>query len=260
MSTSVRSRQQHILEHVNRVGVAGIGDLAELCGVSEMTVRRDIEHLARSHLLAKVKGGAQRLDQSARFHEAHLRTRMGLNIPAKQRIAEVAAGFIDPGDAIFLDGSTTIICLAQILARSAPEITVVTNSVLVELELAEARNIRLIALGGIFDCETFSVCPMDDEETLAGYHVKKAFLSCTGLEVGEGTFENSIFNMAIKRKVARSAETIYLLADASKLGRRALNRVLDTEDIDVLITDEPLSPERASALAAKDVTVHQVEQ
>ena len=258
MSTSVRSRQQHILEHVNRVGVAGIGDLSELCGVSEMTVRRDIEHLARSHLLAKVKGGAQRLDPSAGFHEDHLRTRMRLNIAAKQRLAEVAARFIAPGDAIFLDGSTTIICLAQILARSAPEITVVTNSVLVELELAEVRSIRLIALGGVFDPETFSFCPMDDEETLTGYHVKKAFLSCTGLVVGEGTFENSIFNMAIKRKVARSAETIYLLADASKLDQRALNRVLDIDDIDVLITEDSLDAEQAAALAAADLTVHRV--
>lgn len=255
---SVRSRQQRILEHVNKVGVASMGDLSRLHNVSEMTIRRDIEHLARSRLLAKVKGGAQRLEESLRLHEAHLRTRMKLNVAAKQRLAERAATLVEPGDTIFLDGSTTIICLAQVLARSNPEVTVVTNSALVELELAEARNIRLMGLGGLFDQETFSFCPMDGQDAVLGYHVKKAFLSCTGMVVTEGTYENSVFNMAMKRKVARSAERIYLLADGSKLGKRALNRVLDIEDIDVLITEESLSEEEASVLARNDVTVHLV--
>ncbi len=255
---SIRSRQQQLLEHVNAVGVASVGDMAGLYGVSEMTIRRDIDHLGRSGLLRKVKGGAQRLEESARFHEAQLRARMTMNVPAKRRIAERAADFIAPGDTVFLDGSTTIICLAQVLARTNPQITAVTNSVLVELELAEAGNVRLIGLGGIFDHDTFSFCPMDGADAPGGYHVRKAFLSCTGLDVEEGTFENSVFNMAIKRKVVRSAETIYLLADADKLGRRALNRVLDIDEIDVLITEDTLAPDAAASLAAAGVAVHRV--
>ena len=253
---SVRSRQQRLLQHVNTVGVASVAELARLCGVSEMTIRRDVDHLDRSKLLMKVKGGAQRLEEVVRFHEAHLRTRMTMNVASKQRIAARAAGLIAAGDTIFLDGSTTIICLARLLAQTDQEITVVTNSVLVELELAGAKNIRLIGLGGIFDHETFSLCPMDEGADLAGCHVKKAFLSCTAFAVEEGTFENSTFNMAIKRRVARSAETICLLVDVSKLGQKALHRVLDTGDIDVLVTEDSLEDAALDALSRRGVAVY----
>ena len=253
------ARQQRLIEHVNRVGVASIDQLSAEFGVSGMTIRRDIAQLARGGLVVQVPGGAQRTDPAAKFHEDHLRTRLRMNVVAKQRLAEKAASLIEPGDTLFLDGSTTIICLARVLAQADRDITVVTNSVLVELELAEARNTRLIGLGGVFDRETFSLCPVDDAESVLGFHVKKAFLSCTGLVIPEGTFENSVSNLTVKRKVSRSAEMICLLADGGKLGRRALNRVLDIEDIDVLITQAPLRSEWAEALAAKGVRVHAVE-
>lgn len=253
------ARQQGLIEHVNRVGVASIDQLSAQFGVSGMTIRRDIAHLARGGLLVQVPGGAQRMDPAAKFHEDHLRSRLRTNVAVKQRLAEKAASLIEPGDTLFLDGSTTIICLARVLAQADRQITVVTNSTLVELELAEARNVRLIGLGGVFDRETFTFCPVDESESVLGYHVKKAFLSCTGVVIPEGTFENSVFNLAIKRKVARSAEMICLLADGSKLGRRALNRVLDIGDINVLITEAPVRPDWAEALAAKDIQVYAVE-
>ena len=154
----IRGRQQRLLEYVNNSGIASVQDLSELYKVSIMTIRRDIDHLAKSRLLTKVKGGAQRLEESTKFSEAHLRARMKMNVVAKQNLAEKAATFIEPGDTLFLDGSTTIIFLAQILAESNKELTVVTNSVLVALELADAEDIRLISTGGLFDRETFSFC------------------------------------------------------------------------------------------------------
>ncbi|MDY6912937.1 MAG: DeoR/GlpR family DNA-binding transcription regulator [Planctomycetota bacterium] len=254
----IRSRQQRLLKHVNAVGVASVQDLSRLYDVSEMTIRRDIDHLSRSRLLAKVKGGAQRLEESAKFHEAHLRARMKLNIAAKQRLAEKAATLVEHGDTLFLDGSTTIICLAEVLARLAKEITVITNSVLVALELAEARNIRLVSLGGLFDYETFSFSPMDEDDALKGYHVKKAFLSCTGLILAKGTYENAVFNMAVKRKAARSAKTVCLLVDAGKLEQRAFSLVLDIDEIDELVTEDVLTREQLDFLAGKNIRTYLV--
>jgi len=252
----IRDRQRRILEHVGEVGVASVKELARMYGVSEMTIRRDIEHLDRSKLLTKVKGGAQRREEVVQFHEAHLRARMKLNVEAKQRVAEKAATMVKAGDTVFLDGSTTIICLARSLARSDQNITVITNSLLVSLELADTKNVQLINPGGLLDHETFTFCPTGVEDTAVEYHVKKAFLSCTALMVDEGTYENSVFNIALKRNVVRNADAVYVLVDSSKLGQRALHRVIGIDEIDVLVTEETLTEEQNAQLRRRNIAVH----
>ena len=233
----IRSRQQKILEYINKSGLASVKDLASIYSVSQMTIRRDIDHLAQAKLLCKIKGGAQCLEESVKFHEAHLRARLETNVAAKQRLADKAASLIDPGDTVFLDGSTTMICLAQVLARYNRRITVVTNSVLIALELVNAENVRLLSLGGVFDRETFTFTLPAGGNAGFDYHFAKAFMSCSGFVPGEGTYENSVANLSLKRQVARNADTVHLVVDTEKFGKRALNRVLGMEDIDMLITE-----------------------
>jgi DeoR/GlpR family transcriptional regulator of sugar metabolism len=252
----IRDRQRRIIEHVTKVGVASVEELSQLFGVSEMTIRRDIEHLDRSNLVMKVKGGAQRRGEIVLFHEAHLRARMKLNVEAKQRLAEKAATMVESGDSVFLDGSTTIICLARALARADQSITVITNSVLVSLELADTRHVQLINPGGVLDRDTFTFSPVAGEEAFVEYHVKKAFLSCAAIMIDEGTYENSVFNIGIKRNVVRNAETVYLLVDASKLGQRALHRVIGIDEIDVIVTENVLTEEELARLKRRNIAVH----
>ena len=76
------------------------------------------------------------------------------------------------------------------------------------------------------------------------------------LILSEGTYENSVFNMPVKQKVTRSAEQVYLVVDKSKLGKPALNKVLNTEDIDVLITEGPLNVQELDALKSKNIQIH----
>ncbi len=154
-----------------------------------------------------------------------------------------------------MDGSTTIVCLAQILKQQNPEITVVTNSALVAMELAEATNVKLISIGGVFDRETFSFCLVDEEKRLINFYVKKAFLSCTGFVPSEGAYENSIFNRTVKRAVARIADEVYLLADASKLGKHALSLVLNLDDIDVLITEQKLEKKLMQGFKSTNIRI-----
>jgi len=151
----MRQRQQKIVGHVEKVGIASLAELAQLFDVSEFTIRRDIDYLAKSHLVAKVKGGAQRIETPSQFREAHLPGRMQINLGQKERIAARAIEFIRPGDTVFLDGSSTIACLARAVARSCHDITVVTNSILVALELSEATEIRLVGCILIFPLRVY---------------------------------------------------------------------------------------------------------
>jgi len=251
----MRQRQQKIVEHVNKVGIASFDDLGKLFDVSPFTIRRDVDYLDKSHLVLRIKGGAQKIGSPTQFREAQIVNRVQINPKEKEMLAESTMQFIEPGDSIFLDGSTTISWLARHLSKLDPEITIVTNSLLISLDLAKAQNIRLIGLGGVFDPETYSFVGFEPDSHADSFHIDKAFFSCTGLMAEEGTFENAAFNGHTKRFAAQRSDKVYLLADSNKLGKKALVRVLKTSQIDVLITDETLSKKDASAFEKNNVQI-----
>ena len=266
----MRQRQQKIIEYVQKVGIASYDELAQLFNVSSFTIRRDISYLAQARLLAKVKGGAQRIERPSQFSEASLPHRLQINLAQKEKIAAKAIELILPGDTVFLDGSSTITCFARAIARACHNITVVTNSILVALELSESPDIRLVGLGGVFDRETFSFVGFgsdfdnSSDERLAGeathpihaettsFYVDKAFFSCAGFIPDEGTFENAAFNRNTKRLIAQRADKTFVLIDSSKFGKRALARVLDCQQIDSIVTEQ-IEPETAEKLRQSSI-------
>lgn len=252
----MRERQRKIIEFVEKTGIASLAELAQQHSVSEFTIRRDIDYLAQSRLVAKIKGGAQRIETPSQFREAKLTNRLQINLPQKQAIAAKAVEFIHPGETIFIDGSSTTICLAREMVKASLDVTVVTNSILIALELSEASGITLIGLGGVFDKETFSYVGFDtnmpNQDT---FYVNKAFVSCAGFDPELGTFENAAFNRAIKRQMAQQAEEVFLLIDSSKFNRRALTRVLDPSQINAIITDRVESSHTRDLLEQHNISL-----
>jgi len=251
----MRERQQKILEYIRQVGIASFHDLAAMFGVSSFTIRRDVDYLSQSRLLVRIKGGAQRIETASQFHEPGLPSRLQVNLKQKEKIAEKALEFILPGESIFLDGSSTMACLARKLAAGSKNITVITNSVLVTLELAENPNIRVIGIGGALDGETKSFVGFDADSYANSFYIDKAFFSCTGLIPEEGTYENAAFNRNTKLLVSQRARQVYLLIDSSKFGKRALNHVFRCSDIDVLITEKLLEPQAQTIMEDSNVQV-----
>ena len=251
----MRQRQQKIVEHINNVGIASFNDLGKLFDVSPFTIRRDVEYLDKSHLVLRVKGGARKIDTPVQYREAQIVNRMKVDPKEKELIAGRAMQCIEPGDSIFLDGSSTISWLARNLARVDQEITVVTNSLLISLELAKAQKIRLIGLGGVFDPETYSFVGFEPDSPSEAFHIDKAFFSCTSVVPEEGTYENAAFNGYTKRFAAQRSNEVYLLANSNKFGKKALTRVLKTSQIDVLITDKVLSEKDSLAFERNNVRV-----
>ncbi len=253
MSNIMRQRQQKIVQHIEKVGIVSLAELAEMFDVSPFTIRRDIDYLAGARLVAKVKGGAQRIETSTHFREASLPSRLQLNLSEKEKIAEKALEFIHPGETIFLDGSSTNTCFARAIARLGIKITVLTNSVLVSLELSESPEVNIVGLGGVLDRETLSFVGFDTQSPAKSYYVEKAFFSCTGFVPEEGTFENAAFNSNTKRLIAERAANIFLLVDSTKIGKRALAQVLNTDQIRTVITDKVTDPSLLECLKKHEV-------
>ena len=252
---TIRSRQQKIVKYINEHALAGIEELAEVFDVSVMTIRRDIEYLASMSLLAKVTGGAQILEKPSVAHEAKLSTRISFNLDKKQRMCRQAFSLIRPGQSVFVGGSTTLLPLAKLIAEKNLHITVLTNSVLACIDLAEADKVDVISVGGKLDHETMCFVGTNVPGWTDSFSLDIAFFSSAAFFPQEGTFESSIALLNLKKTIAARSSKIVYLADSGKFGNRGLVRVFDTSMLDIVITDSDVSPAHVKLLKEKNVQV-----
>ena len=244
-------RQQAITELLETGGAATYQELAAWLGVSGMTVRRDVDKLATQGTVIKTLGGVQLATAPADFYESQLTSRLSVHTREKRAIARQALAQIESGETIFLDGSTTCIELARCVARHRRQVTVVTNSVLICRELGGGNDNTIVALGGQYDPPTFCCVGPTAESQAGELFANKAFFSTKGFVPEEGTYESSLDLLRIKRIVASQSAEVVLLVDHSKFGRRALCKVLDVSQINMVITDSRVGREHV-ALLAKD--------
>jgi len=230
-------RAERVLAYLEQKGAATYRELQPLLEVSEMTVRRDVDRLAQEGRLIKTLGGAQKANAPADFYESSFLARISSNLREKRAIAQTAFEGIEPGESLAVDGSSTCLELARILAKADKRLTVVTNSLLVSQEAGRNKGNTVLMLGGQYDPETHCVSGPTSEAQMAQYHVDSAYISTKGLLPTEGTYESSVGLFRIKQIMAARSRKVVLLADHSKFGQRALSRVLDIALIHCVITD-----------------------
>jgi DeoR family transcriptional regulator of aga operon len=240
-------RRRRILDHLEQLGTGTYEEMAGLFAVSPMTVRRDVEALAAKGLLIKTLGGVQRLAEPD-YYETDLRARVSAQRDEKRAIARAALALVDGPLTLFIDGGTTCIELARLLAAERQGLTVVSNSALICIELGRSRQNTIVGLGGHYDAPSMSFVGPAAEEAAGRFFVDVAFFSTKGLIPRQGTFESAIANFHIKQVAARHAGKVVLLVDHTKFGQRALSKVLEIESIHVIVTDASAPPEDVEAL------------
>ena len=248
-------RLQQIVEHLDVVGVCTYQDLAKLFGVSEMTIRRDVDKLVGRRALTKILGGLQTAHAPESLYESPIQQRLPIHRSAKEQIARTAIRQIKPQQTIFLDGGTTCIVLARHLAKKLSGLTVVTHSALVCLELGRTTSNTVFHLGGQFDAASACCGGPAAEEAARRFFVDIAFFSTKGFLPAEGTFESSLATLRVKQIIAGQAARSVLLVDHSKFGQHALCKVLDIGQIHEVVTDSGISADNILRLEQRGVTV-----
>ncbi|MFV1963969.1 MAG: DeoR/GlpR family DNA-binding transcription regulator [Pirellulaceae bacterium] len=249
-------RKRRILEELARRGACTYQQLADVLEVSTMTVRRDVDALAKERRVIKTVGGVQDAGPASTWYETDIRTRMTEHIREKSDIALCALDLVQERQTLFLDGSTTCIQLAQKIADRCKGLTIVTNSVFVCLELGRNRDNVVVSQGGQFDANSGSFVGLSSEEAASRFFVDVAFMSTKGFLPLEGTFESSTSTFRIKRIVASQCARLVLLVDHSKFGLRALTRVLDISQIHDVVTDDRTPDNCLAELRDQNVSVH----
>jgi DeoR/GlpR family transcriptional regulator of sugar metabolism len=246
-----RHRQSLILQAVRSDGSARVSDLTHRLGVSDMTIRRDLEVLARDGLVEKVHGGAV-LPGTAASHEPGFEAKLVLERPEKMAIARAAANLVRPGTAIALAAGTTTFALAQCLL-DVPGLTIVTNSLRVTNAFSGTRGLdgsadSVVLTGGVRTPSDALVGPVADL-TVRSLHFDLLFLGCHGFDAEAGLTTPNLAEAETNRAFIRVARRVVVLADHTKWGLVSLSSFARLSEIDVLITDDMLPPDaRAQAV------------
>lgn len=234
MTSEGRRREvQALLAEQREVSITA---LAERFGVSEMTIRRDLETLEGDGLARRVRGGA--ISTVARGYEPPFATRVGSAHPGKVAIARAAAELVEDGETAILDVGTTVLELARTL-RGRTNLTVVTPSTLAALEFANDHNARVLLTGGFMRPGELSLVGDFAERTLRELNCDVFFMGVGGLDVEKGLTEYNLDDSRVKRAALAASGRCIVLADEQKLGRVCLATIAPLSEIDVLITDAP---------------------
>ncbi|MFH8727118.1 DeoR/GlpR family DNA-binding transcription regulator [Streptomyces termitum] len=247
-------RRALILDEVRRRGGVRVNELTRRLGVSDMTIRRDLDALARQGLVAKVHGGAVPVSEPS-THEPGFEAKSVLEPGAKDGIARAAAELVRPGSAVALSGGTTTYALARRLL-DVPDLTVVTNSVRVADVFHEARPAAgdarrapvVVLTGGVRTPSDALVGPVADR-AIRSLHFDLLFLGVHGLSVEAGLSTPNLAEAETNQCLIRSARRVVVVADHTKWGTVGLSSFGTLAEVDTWVTDGGMSVEaRAEAV------------
>jgi DeoR/GlpR family transcriptional regulator of sugar metabolism len=240
-------RRQAILRAV-RSGTAHVSALADEFGVSEMTVRRDLEALARDGKLERVHGGAVNVESERPFSEIAVE-----RLEAKDRIGRAAAALVEDGQTVMLDiGTTTLQVARHLRGRS---LTVITTNLAAYEELLPEPEIELVLPGGVVRRNYRSLVGMFAEDTLHRLRADIAFLGTSGIDADLGVWDTTMVEVPIKRAMIAASQRTVLLADAAKFDMDAMVRICEASELDAIVTDERVPAKRRKALDRAGVEV-----
>lgn len=250
---SAQQRRKGILRRLLSTGEISFAALATEYQVSEMTIRRDIESLEAAGQARRVRGGA--ISVLSRSYEPPFGLRRITAAGAKQAIGQAAARLLSDGDTCILDIGTTTGALAHAL-RGRSNLTIVTASLPIAVELGNEPELRVVVTGGQVRSGELSLTGGMAEEAFATVNCDLAFIGVAGICPDPGLTDYNPDDARVKRAALRAARRAIVLADESKLGRITFATVAPLQDIDTLVTDAP--SDHPVVLAVREVGVQVV--
>lgn len=244
-------RRQAIVTFLGANGSATVRELSERHGVSQMTIRRDLEQLEKDGLISKTHGGAIMLGANTHA-DAPLSKRELQYSEAKQRIAQLAASLVKPGDTVILDEGSTCLAVARQL-KTTSGITVITNGIRVSAELLGSTGINLIVIGGLCHHGAAMLYGPDTEKAYGSLHADYYFMGMDAFSAEYGILDGNYLQVGLKRAKAGAARRVIGVANQAKYGLRAVARIGPFSMLNALITEGPVSADLAQELAAQGI-------
>jgi DeoR/GlpR family transcriptional regulator of sugar metabolism len=237
-------RRKKILEWLQEEGSARVRDLSAAFGVSEATIRQDLERLETEGTIAREHGGAYLKSVPQQVNSLSLHHVQ--NMEQKRRIGRLAASFVDNQETIIIDSGTTTTQFAENL-RDRQDLNIITNALNIALMLGAIPTNTVHMPAGQFKAPTLSLSGEKSSDFFVGIYAQKLFLATAGVSFDAGLTYPAIGDIYVKRAMIKAASHVYLLADSTKIGKTSFSSLGGVELVHTLITDDGISePDRAA--------------
>lgn len=278
MKTLPYARKQEILEMLKENEFVDVDQLSKKFEVSYMTINRDLKELEESGVVARVYGGvkaassadppisfgtpqkvkpAAESDEIRPYFDLTIEERFNKCIQFKQAIAERAAAFVNDGDVIAMDPSTTILHMCTFLQDK--NIIVVTTSIMVALQFSNSKSVQVIMPGGSLRKPSLAVVGSQMEDMLDRIVINKCFLSSHAFSFDNGLTDLTIEESDAKKKLLKRSGEVYVLVDNTKIGRDASFTVCKWRDITAVITDSEANLSEKQKVCLQKYSEHGVD-
>jgi len=231
---SKQTRRDRIFELIKNAKKVTSEELSKCFGVTEETIRKDLQYLSDKGLIIRTFGGAAIKEYGG---ERPLNQRMIQNYSEKKKIAAEAASLIHSGNLIVMDAGSTITLLAQYIEQNS-DVVVITNSLETTNFLAKSEGITVICAGGKLRVKSMSFQGAQTENAIRSYNVQKAFISCAAVDLKRGIMDTNEGEVRVKNCMIEEADEVYLLADSSKINSIAHVTTCDLSKITAIVTDD----------------------
>ena len=245
-------RKQRILDLLKENDSVRVTNLSRQFGVSEVTIRTDLEDMEKKGLLSRVHGGA--VSSYKPYYSMNLNQRLETNQKAKVAIAERVAELIQPNDTVMLNaGTTTLLVFRRFPANY--NLSIVTNSISIALEASGNPNYNVILVGGSVNTKYQFTYGNDAVRQLQKYHADKLILSVDGIDAHQGftTYYNK--EATVDVAMIEQSDCCIVAADHSKFGHSAFAKISDLSVADYIVTNGQLGQEISEILHENGVTV-----
>lgn len=228
-------RRNLILEKLQAEKKVLVSDLSQLYDVTEETIRRDLEKLEKSGLVTKSYGGAV-LNENTNL-DLPFNVRKNRNVVAKQKIAGLMKDLVQDGDTIMLDSSSTAVFIAKAL-KEKQNLTVITNSIEILIELLDVQGWRILSTGGALREGSLDLVGPQSDRMISSYYAEKAIVSCKGIDLAKGITDSNEQLAGNKRAMLEASRKKILVVDSSKFGMIAFTKISDVKEFDAVVTDK----------------------
>ena len=232
------TRRQTIEKKLRAEGEVGYSALAAEFGVSEMTIRRDIEALEAAGVSRRIRGGAIALDNSRGEPSFVLRETRALE--AKSRIGEVAASLIRPGQIVIIDSGSSALAVARAIRGRDLGLTIITPSLLVASTLHDEPGTSILVTGGELRPGELSLIGPSAEASFKLFNADLFIMGVAGVDARHGMSDYHYGEAHVKKAAMAAAQRSIVVADSQKLGKVLLVSIAEFADVDVIVTDAPM--------------------
>ena len=245
-------RREQILAYLSAHDRTPVSELSQVLGVSEVTVRKDLDVLESQGLLTRVHGGAV-VSGRGRL-ELYFAAREQEHLDEKRRIAQAAAALITSGQRVFLDASTSALQVARLI-KDREDLIVVTNGLYTALELNFCEGITTIVVGGMMRRRSSSLVGSLNYNSVQRLRVDIGLFGARGVTAQDGLMESELDEAQLKQQLVSAARTVVGIVDSSKFGALAFSAFALPHEIDRIITDQRAPAAMVEELRALNIVV-----